>query len=140
MDRISRRQRSELMRRIVGDSLKPETLLKAALRRSGARFDSNPKDLPGKPDIALRGRKLAVFVHGCFWHACAAHYRAPKTNRQFWSRKIEANAKRDSRAIRGLNRRGWATMTVWEHDVRRSPQDCARRVLTRLSRLPKAFL
>jgi DNA mismatch endonuclease (patch repair protein) len=126
------------MAKIRGDSLVPETLLKAALERRAIKFDTNPTDLPGKPDIAIRDRRLAVFVHGCFWHACAAHYRTPRTRRRFWAKKARDNVRRDARVRRRLNRLGWATTVVWEHSVRLSPEGCAERVERRSKKLPRA--
>lgn len=128
MDRLSKRERSALMASIRGDSLRPEAALKGRLGRMGLRFSANDKSLPGSPDIAFRRRKLAVFVHGCFWHGCHAHYRKPKTNRAFWASKAESNRRRDARARRRLNRMGWRTMVVWEHEIRGDAAGAAERV------------
>lgn len=116
MDRLSRSERSALMSRIRGDALGPETRLRAELRRIGIRHTANDRRLPGSPDIAIKQHRLAVFVHGCFWHACRRHYRAPTSNVAFWRCKAETNRLRDSDVRRQLNRLGWRTMVVWEHE------------------------
>jgi DNA mismatch endonuclease (patch repair protein) len=123
--------RSELMARITGDDLGPETALRAALRRLRWRVERNRRDLPGSPDVVLPTRRLAVFVHGCFWHGCPAHYRAPRSRREFWLRKMEANRRRDARVRRQLRRLGWRTMVVWEHETRRDALAAAERVARR---------
>lgn len=77
--------------------------------------------VPGKPDFAWPGRKIAVFVDGCFWHGCAKCKYLPRTNVAFWRNKIEANRARDKRVRRLLRNRGWTTLHFWEHQVKRTP-------------------
>lgn len=115
-DTVSARARSALMARIRGDDLGPERRLRAALAGLGAPFVANDRALPGRPDAVVGGR-LAVFVHGCFWHACPRHWRLPATRRAFWSRKAAGNARRDARVRRALNRAGLSVMAVWEHSL-----------------------
>ncbi len=71
----------------------------------------------GKPDFAWPGRKVAVFVDGCFWHGCQKCKTLPKTNRKFWRTKIAANQARDARVSSRLRRKGWSVIRVWECDV-----------------------
>lgn len=125
--------RSALMSRITGDDLGPEVLLRAALRGRGVAFERNVRGMPGTPDVVLVEARLAVFVDGCFWHGCREHFKAPKTRRAWWRRKIEGNKARDARVRRMLRRDGWRTMTVWEHELRgdRGPDRAARRVQRR---------
>lgn len=104
------------MAKIRGDFLGPERRLRSALRRAGVRFRRNVRSLPGSPD-AVAGR-VAVFVHGCFWHGCPSHYRPPKSNRPFWSAKLAGNRARDRRARRELAAAGYVVAEVWEHDLR----------------------
>lgn len=111
--------RSEIMRRNVGDELKPELTVHLYLQELGIQCERNDGTLPGTPDFAFHNGKLAVFVHGCFWHHCPKHGKLPKTNRKFWRDKFEQNRLRDARARRELRRMGWATMVVWEHDLKR---------------------
>lgn len=93
----------------------PEVLLVDALRRRGFKVETHPEDLPGKPDIILPVRGVAIFVHGCFWHGCPWHFTEPKNNRRWWREKIARNKSRDKRKAAQLRRQGWKVMTVWEH-------------------------
>lgn len=119
MDSLSPEKRSKLMSRIRGNCLKPELAVAAALCSLGYRAVArNPRDLPGSPDFVLERLDTAIFVHGCYWHGCPAHYRSPKSNTVFWRKKLDANRKRDARCARALRRAGWSVLTVWEHDTR----------------------
>ena len=87
-------QRSAVMRRVKGKDTKPELIVRQALTRLGARYRLHRKDLPGAPDVVMSGRKLAIFVHGCFWHGhdCARGARVPKANQDYWLAKVGATA------------------------------------------------
>ncbi len=85
----------------------------------------------GKPDFVFAASRVAVFVDGCFWHACAAHARIPRTNRAFWAAKLDANRARDRRVNRTLKSRGWTVVRVWQHELKRRNEP---RLLARLRR------
>lgn len=102
------------------------------LHKSGLRFTVNgPKNrlLPGKPDIVLPGRKIVVFVHGCFWHGHKGcpNFRIPKTRTEWWKAKIEGNQARDIDNIRLLKESGWRVLVIWECSIkalsRKSPEE-----------------
>ncbi len=112
-----KQDRSRLMATIRGDSLRPETAVKAAAIRLRLAFASNDKTLPGTPDLALHSRKIAIFVDGCFWHGCARCFRLPKTRRAFWRGKIAGNRRRDRRADRALRKLGWSVWRIKEHEL-----------------------
>lgn len=101
---------------IQGKNTKPEMLVRRALFASGDRFRLHRRDLPGAPDIVLPGRRVAVFVHGCFWHMHAGckYAKLPSTRPEFWLAKLEGNVARDHRAIEALLADGWRVLTVWE--------------------------
>lgn len=103
------------MRQQKSQHTSPEVLLVGALRRRGFRVETHVPDLPGRPDIVLPVRGVAVFVHGCFWHGCPWHFREPRHNRKWWREKIARNKARDRRKAAALRRRGWRVLTVWEH-------------------------
>jgi DNA mismatch endonuclease (patch repair protein) len=86
------------------------------LWRLGARYRLHRKDLPGKPDIVLPSRKLAIFVHGCFWHGhdCARGSRVPKANRDYWLGKVGRNRARDIETRARLEAMGWRVLVMWE--------------------------
>src|SRR6187402_1117299 len=97
-------KRSAVMGRVKGKNTSPELIVRKALHRLGARFRLHRKDLPGAPDIVLPGRRLTIFVHGCFWHGhdCARGSRVPKQNRDYWVAKVARNVARDARSHEAL--------------------------------------
>lgn len=120
MDKLTPIRRSENMRRIRSKDTAPELAVRRLCRELGfTGYRIHRKDLPGKPDLAWIGRKLVVFVHGCFWHGhdCAEGIRKPKSNRDYWIPKIKRNQQRDSENIRALRRAGWKVLIVWECEV-----------------------
>jgi DNA mismatch endonuclease (patch repair protein) len=108
--------RSALMARIRAKDTTPERLVRSTLHRLGYRFRLHAKELPGKPDIVFRPRRAAILVHGCFWHGhgCARGGRMPKTNRDYWERKIARNRERDAQRLMALEARGYRVLTLWE--------------------------
>ena len=119
-DVYSSEKRSAVMRRVKGRDTSPELKVRKALTALGARYRLHRKDLPGKPDIVMPGRRLAVFVHGCFWHGhdCARGARVPKQNRDYWLGKVERNRARDDRSREALHTLGWRVETFWECELK----------------------
>lgn len=119
-DIVSGQRRSEMMAGIKGRDTAPEHAVRRVAHRMGLRFRLHRKDLPGRPDLVFPRHRLAVFVHGCFWHrheGCRYAY-TPKSRVAFWTRKFAENVARDRRnedALRGL---GWRVLTVWECEAR----------------------
>ena len=109
-------KRSAVMRRVKGKDTAPELAVRKVLTRLGARYRLHRGDLPGKPDIVLPGRRVAIFVHGCFWHGhdCARGARTPRQNRDYWVAKVDRNRARDARNAAALEALGWRVETVWE--------------------------
>lgn len=95
---------------------KPELLMRHALRERGLTgYRLQWKGASGRPDVAFPGRRVAVFVHGCFWHRCPyCHPSEPRSNVEFWQAKFERNQQRDQRNIHELVERGWTVVVVWE--------------------------
>ena len=132
MDVFSTAKRSEIMRRVKSEGTRPEAVVGALLAAYRLRILEHPAQLPGKPDFAVPSRKLAVFVHGCFWHNHSCPQAAlPASNDEYWRLKIERNRKRDRRVRDQLRRAGWQTAVIWECRLLRHPDAVARR-LTRL--------
>jgi DNA mismatch endonuclease (patch repair protein) len=123
-------ERSLLMASVRQKGSAPELAVRAILRREGHTFKTNGKGLPGSPDIYAPWAKLAVFIHGCFWHrhrGCRA-CTTPKDHRDFWLEKFRQNVARDKRKVRQLRRLGYRVLTVWE---------CQVKSLSKLARLKR---
>lgn len=130
-DMFSPARRSEIMSHIRGLDTKPERLVRSYLHTLGFRFRLHDPALPGRPDITLPKYRLAVFVHGCFWHlhsGCPAG-RLPTARRAFWKHKLEGNRERDVANIRRLRRQGWRVLVLWECDIERRPHVVAERLI-----------
>ena len=100
---------------------KPEILFRRSLYESGIRgYRLNWRKVPGRPDIAFPGRKLAIFIHGCYWHRCPhCDLLLPKTNAKFWSEKFQKNKQRDIRKNNDLAMLGWTVMEIWECQIKK---------------------
>jgi DNA mismatch endonuclease (patch repair protein) len=119
-DVYSAEKRSAVMRRVKGRDTTPELKVRRLLTGLGARYRLHRKDLPGKPDIVMAGRRLVIFVHGCFWHGhdCARGARVPKTNRDYWLGKVGRNRARDGESRAALEAGGWRVETIWECEMK----------------------
>lgn len=109
------------MRGSKSKNTKPELAVRRALRSMGVGYRLHRRDLPGKPDIAMIGRRKAIFVHGCFWHQhddpdCKV-VRRPVSNTPFWNAKFARNIERDCEHEAELQSAGWKILTVWECEV-----------------------
>jgi DNA mismatch endonuclease (patch repair protein) len=109
--------RSEQMSRIRSRDTGPELLLRRALRARGHRYRLHANTPAGRPDIVFVEKRVAVFVDGCQWHGCPMHYVAPRSRREFWSRKLAENVMRDCRQTAALETVGWKVVRAWEHEV-----------------------
>ena len=110
---------------------KPEIALRHALHRRGYRYRLHGKHLPGRPDFYLTQYRVAVFVHGCFWHRHEGCPRTttPKANHDFWQAKFVANVARDQRNEDALRAAGWTPVVVWECEIKRDVEAAADRVM-----------
>ena len=114
-DFLTKEKRSALMSRVRGHNTSPERYVRNRLWSSGFRYRLNVRGLPGSPDLVLPRYRIAVFVHGCFWHRheCPKGRRFPSTNHEFWRRKLENNMARDVASQSELQRLGWTVYVVW---------------------------
>jgi DNA mismatch endonuclease (patch repair protein) len=112
--------RSQMMGRIRSKNTLPEIRTRSAVHALGLRFRVHVVDLPGKPDLANKTHRWAIFVHGCFWHSHEGCKLAssPKSNKAYWAPKLEKNRKRDAEKIAELNAIGYRVLVLWECDVR----------------------
>ena len=113
-------QRSRNMSAIKSKNTKPEIKVRKFLHSMGYRFRLHRKDLPGKPDLVLPKYRTAIFVNGCFWHQHkeCKYSRLPKTNIDFWKRKLEGNSQRDKLNQSKLKDMGWKVIIIWECQIK----------------------
>ena len=117
-DRVDARKRSAIMARVKSRDTTPELKVRRALHRAGYRFRLHRKNLPGSPDLLFPRHRVALFVHGCFWHwhGCSRS-RMPKSNVVYWTGKIERNVNRDLQTRDRLEDLGWKWRVIWECDI-----------------------
>ena len=117
---------------------KPELALRRALWAAGLRgYRKNVRKLPGTPDVVYGPHKLAIFVHGCYWHSCptCTRNRIPKTNAAYWQAKFAGNRERDERNQAGLAALGWRVLVLWECELKPNRiKDVVPRVASELGR------
>ena len=120
MDVHDKKTRSFNMSKIRGIDTKPEVMVRKYLFSKGFRFRINDKRYPGHPDIVLPKYKTCVFINGCFWHAHEGckYFVWPKSNSEFWKKKINGNAERDKRTHTDLISLGWIVIVVWECELK----------------------
>lgn len=119
------------MSRIRGSDTGPELAIRRRLWAAGVRYRVALR-IPegGRADIAVPRARLAVFIDGCFWHNCPLHGARPKTNVDFWRRKLDGNRQRDARQTRALVESGWTVLRFWEHRVDADPDGVAGEILS----------
>ncbi|MCB9797098.1 MAG: very short patch repair endonuclease [Alphaproteobacteria bacterium] len=117
------------MQRIKPRDTRPEAALRRLLWLRGVRgYRKHARTPVGRPDLVFPGPRLAVFIDGCFWHGCPAHYSRPQTREAFWAQKLAANVERDRRQTLALEALGWRVLRVWEHEVYEDPEGVLARV------------
>lgn len=126
---------TNVMRANKGKGTKPELMVRRILRDSGhPGYRINWKKAPGRPDIAYPGRKIAIFVNGCFWHRCPhCNLPVPKSHPEFWEEKFRKNVERDKRKTTELESQGWTVYTIWECQLKTDPTGALKEVLESLS-------
>lgn len=119
-DVLNPEQRKRCMSRIRSKSTTPEQKVRKALTAMGFRYRLNVKKLPGCPDVVIGRLKLAIFVHGCFWHRHDCKYGQPRsaTRTEFWEKKLQGNVERDRRNQAALRELGWRLLVIWECQTR----------------------
>jgi len=120
-DRITKEQRSKNMSHIRSKDTSIELKVRKYLFSLGYRYRVNYKELPGKPDIVFTKKKIAIFIHGCYWHGhnCNSRYaHVSKSNTDYWNTKIQRNQERDKRNIEQLGKDGWKVIVLWECEIK----------------------
>ncbi|MCA1056968.1 very short patch repair endonuclease [Rossellomorea aquimaris] len=116
MANFSPEGRKRIMKSIKSRSKLEDKVSKEMWKR-GYRFRKNVKTLKGKPDIAIKKYKVVIFIDSCFWHFCHLHGRYPKTNPEFWRKKLDRNKERDQEVNEYFSEKGWHILRVWEHEI-----------------------
>lgn len=122
-DSVSSARRSEIMSHIKSKGTSIELLVRRKLFSMGYRYRVNYKALPGKPDIVFTKKKIAIFIHGCYWHGhdCGSRYaHSSQSNKTYWGPKIERTKQRDEKHIQALEADGWTVIVLWECQIRQS--------------------
>jgi len=132
VDHLSKERRSQNMAAVRSKDTKPELALRRALWARGVRgWRCHPKRVPGKPDLAFIGRRIAVFVDGAFWHGHPDFYWGQSG--KFWDEKIARNQARDAKVNRDLTDAGWVVLRFWDFEVSKDVAACVDRVASTLA-------
>ena len=133
-DNLSPDQRSRTMSRIRAKDTQPELLLRRALWSRGLRgYRLSVKNLPGRPDVAWKRHRVAVFVDGAFWHGHPSAFQRGKSGK-YWDRKIQRNMERDKQADAALEALGWSVLRFWDFEIRADVDACAAAIEAELRR------
>jgi DNA mismatch endonuclease (patch repair protein) len=118
-DNLSPEQRRYTMTQVHSKDTGPELTVRRLLHSLGYRYRLHRKDLPGNPDLVFVSRRRVIFVHGCFWHGhdCRSGRKRPKTNEEYWLKKLERNRARDAENQAKLLALGWKVLIVWECQI-----------------------
>lgn len=120
-DTIPPKRRHEIMSHIKSENTSIELMVRRRLFAMGYRYRVNYKKLPGKPDIVFTKKKIAIFIHGCYWHGhdCGSRYaHKSQSNKAYWGPKIERTKQRDQEHIKELETRGWKVVVLWECQIK----------------------
>lgn len=110
------------MSRVRGKDTSPEMRVRRVAHSLGLRYRLHRQDLPGRPDMVFPKHRVALFVHGCFWHRHPNCQKAsnPKSREEYWQKKFTANVDRDTRVVSELEALGWRVTTIWECETKSS--------------------
>ena len=130
-DKISKEIRSKIMASIKSINTTPEVTLRSSLSKLGYKYRKNygVYDI----DIAFPGKKLGVFVDGCYWHCCPIHGHIPKSNSRYWLEKLRRNKTRDLKVNSTLKADGWTIIRLWEHDIKHNLNRSVSKITNRLA-------
>lgn len=135
-------ERSRLMSKIRSTNTKAEIVLRKKLWNAGIRYRINYNKLPGKPDIVITKKKIAIFVDGEFWHGYKWKEKKPriKANREYWIPKIERNISRAKKVNKILKKQGWIAIRFWEQDVKQQIEQCVHKIISMTNEIDQPTL
>lgn len=134
MDNLTEEQRKKNMRNIRSKGTKPERIIAKKLKEKEIYFTQHVKKVFGKPDITFLRKKVAVFIDSDFWHRHPENFQMPKTNRDYWEKKIERNVNRDKEVNKKLKEEGWEVIRIWESEIKNDPDNCVEVILKAIGR------
>lgn len=134
MDNLTKEQRRKNMQHIRSEGTTPERIVMRELRQRKIYFAKHVKSIVGKPDIVFRRKKVVVFIDSDFWHGHAERFIMPKTNTEYWEKKIERNKQRDKEVTEELEKQGWKVIRLWEYDVKHDLAGCMQIILRAIGR------
>ncbi|EIJ81797.1 DNA mismatch endonuclease, patch repair protein Vsr [Bacillus methanolicus PB1] len=135
-DNLTSSQRRKNMQAIKSKS-KLEELVAKELWKRGIRYRRNVKTLFGKPDIAIKKYKIAIFIDSCFWHCCPLHGNMPKSNIEYWEKKLNRNKKRDNEVNSFYKENGWNILRIWEHEVKQDLELTVKKIIDAINNAKK---
>ena len=136
-DTISSDRRSKIMPHIKSKNTSIKMMVRRRLFAMGYRYRVNYKALPGKPDIVFTKKKIAIFIHGCYWHGhdCGSRYaHTNQSNKAYWEPKIERTKQRDQQHIQNLESLGWKVIVLWECHIRQSFEQLIEQIIETIIR------
>ena len=116
------------MASIRGKDTLPELIIRRQLWYLGKRYRKHDRSVSGTPDLSNKGKKIAVFIDGCFWHGCSECYKEPTSNVSYWREKLQYNKKRREKVTKLLHAKGWTVVQYWEHEALSQPGIVAREI------------
>ncbi|WP_312439688.1 DNA mismatch endonuclease Vsr [Janthinobacterium sp.] len=135
MDVVDAATRSRMMSGIQSKNTKPEMTVRRYLHAQGFRYRLHARDLPGSPDLLLPKYRVAIFVHGCFWHRHTGcrYATQPASNIERWKTKFQSNVERDVKNLAALQEKGWRVLVIWECELKRESLDRLQRLAREIS-------
>ena len=128
VDNLSKEKRSKVMASIRSTNTRPEIAVRKMLWSMGKRYRIHDRTVFGTPDISHKGKKVAVFIDGCFWHGCNICYKEPSTNVEYWRNKIRRNKERRILVTKHLFSSNWKVLEFWEHQVLNESNSVAKKI------------
>lgn len=126
---MTKEQRRKNMQAIKSRSKLEDRITKTLWKR-GVRFRKNVNSLPGKPDIAIKKYKIAIFIDSCFWHSCPIHGNMPKSNQEYWTKKLNRNQERDQEINQLYKEKEWFILRIWEHEFKKDFEGTISRLIS----------
>lgn len=132
MDNLTKEQRRKNMSNIRSKNTKPELTIEKELKKRKIYFSRNSKNIFGKPDFIFRRKKIVLFVDSDFWHCHPKRFIKPKSNLDYWEKKIERNILRDKLVNKTLKQEGWKVIRIWEYDIKKNLEKTIEKLLKAL--------